>query len=336
MGSRETATSTVPKEEERLGGPSGMVWIAGSTFRMGSDAHYPEEAPARNIRVAGFYIDRFPVTNREFASFVAATGYSTVAERPLDPSAYPGASPDRLKPGSMVFRQTRGPVDLRDIRNWWIWKPGAYWRHPEGRRSTVGDRMDHPVVQVAYEDAQAYAAWASKVLPTEAEWEFAARGGLDGAEFAWGSEFEPDGHRMANTWRGAFPWKSLSKDGVGRTSRVGSFPPNGHGLFDMTGNVWEWTEDWYSAKRGAEQSNSPCCVPEGFRGGPAEGSYDPEQPAVRIPRKVVKGGSFLCAPEYCRRYRPAARHAQMVDSGMSHIGFRCVFRTSEDYPPPLR
>jgi formylglycine-generating enzyme required for sulfatase activity len=302
-----------------------MVWIAGATFRMGSDAHYPEEAPAHDVRVSGFHIDRTLVTNRQFAAFVAATGYRTVAERPLDPSLYPGALSDRLKPGSLVFRQARGPVDLRDVRNWWAWVPGAYWRHPEGRGSSVATRMDHPVVHVAFEDAQAYADWAGKALPTEAEWEFAARGALDGAEFAWGAAFEPDGRCMANTWRGEFPFKSLNRHGRAGTSRVGRFPPNGYGLFDMIGNVWEWTTDWF-AVRHPPQADKPCCIPQDPRGGPAEASYDPAQPAIRIPRKVVKGGSFLCAPNYCRRYRPAARHAQMVESGMSHIGFRCVIR----------
>ena len=316
------------KREARSDALAAMVWIPGSTFRMGSDRHYPEEAPSRDISVAGLFVDRFPVTNRAFARFVAATGYRTVAERAIDPSAYPGVPRHRLQPGSMVFRQTTGPVDLRDVRNWWTWKPGAFWRHPEGRRSTIGERMDHPVVHVAYEDAQAYATWVGKALPTEAEWEFAARGGLDGAEYAWGSDFEPDGRRMANTWHGAFPWHHLSNDGIGRTSPVGSFPSNGYGLYDMVGNVWEWTIDWYSTKRASDEDNRPCCVPEGFRGGSVDASYDPAQPAVRIPRKVVKGGSFLCAPSYCRRYRPAARHAQMVDTGMSHIGFRCVLRSA--------
>ncbi|VVB48783.1 Formylglycine-generating enzyme [Beijerinckiaceae bacterium RH AL1] len=302
----------------------GMVWLDGATFRMGSDSHYPEEAPARDVSVAGFFIDRGPVTNRDFAAFVAATGHRTVAERPIDPLAYPDADPSKLKPGSMVFHQTRGPVDLRDVRNWWAWQPGAYWRHPEGRRSTVGARLDHPVVHVAYEDAEAYAAWAGKALPTEAEWEFAARGGLDGAEFTWGDTFQPGGRAMANTWQGAFPWKHLAKDGRGRTSRVGSFPGNGYGLLDMVGNVWEWTCDWY-AHDSASDPHKPCCVPGANGAGTRAGSDDPHQP-VRIPTKVVKGGSFLCSPDYCRRYRPAARHAQMIDTGMSHIGFRCVLR----------
>ncbi|HEX5327052.1 MAG TPA: formylglycine-generating enzyme family protein [Acetobacteraceae bacterium] len=304
-----------------------MVWIGGGEFRMGSDHHYPEEAPAHCVRVDGFHLDPHPVTNRQFAAFVAATGYRTVAERPLNPADYPGAAPEMLKPGSMVFRKAKGPVDLRDVRNWWAWTPGAYWRHPEGRGSSVAARLDHPVVQVAFEDAEAYATWVGKALPTEAEWEFAARGGLDGAEFAWGSEFEPGGRSMANTWHGDFPWRRNDPQGIERTSPVGSFPTNGYGLFDMVGNVWEWTTDWFSARH-APDPDKPCCIPENPRGGSAEASHDPTQPAVRIPRKVVKGGSFLCAPSYCRRYRPAARHAQMIDSGMSHVGFRCVVRPS--------
>lgn len=304
---------------------AGMSWIPGGTFVMGADHAYPEEAPANPVCVDGFWIDRCPVTNREFAGFVAATGYRTVAERPLNAADYPGALPHLLKPGALVFHKTRGPVDLRDMRNWWAWKPGAYWRHPEGQGSSVAGRLEHPVVQVAFEDAEAYARWAGKELPTESEWEFAARGGLDGAEFVWGSEFAPGGRQMANTWQGEFPWQNLAADGFERTSPVGSFPANGYGLCDMAGNVWEWTTDWFSSRHPAD-ALSPCCMPANPRGGSIEASYDEAQPQIRIPRKVVKGGSFLCAPNYCRRYRPAARHAQMIDSGMSHIGFRCVIR----------
>jgi formylglycine-generating enzyme len=301
-----------------------MVWIEGGEFRMGSDTHYREEAPSHSVRIDGFFIDPYPVTNRQFATFVAATGYRTVAQRPPNSADYPGALPHMLEPGSLVFRKTRDPVDLRNISNWWRWTPGAYWRHPEGKGSSVAGRLDHPVVQVAFEDAEAYAGWAGKALPTEAEWEFAARGGLDGAEFVWGDEFAPEGRQMANTWQGEFPWQNLCADGFERTSPVGVFPANGYGLFDMAGNVWEWTTDWFSSRHAA--AASPCCVPNNPRGGPVEASFDAVQPQFFIPRKVVKGGSFLCAPNYCRRYRPAARHAQMVDSGMSHIGFRCVVR----------
>jgi formylglycine-generating enzyme len=303
-----------------------MAWIAGGEFRMGSDAHYPEEAPAHRVLVDGFHIDRYPVTNRRFAAFVAATGYKTVAERRPDAADYPGALPHLLEPGSLVFQKTRGPVDLHDFSNWWRWKKGAYWRHPGGPGSSVAGRLDHPVVHIAYEDAQAYAGWAGKQLPTEAEWEFAARGGLDGAEFAWGDTLAPGGRHMANTWQGAFPYENLADDGYQGTSPVGAYPPNGYGLYDMIGNVWEWTADWFGARHAADPTNA-CCIPENPRGGPEAESYDLCTPSVRIPRKVVKGGSFLCAPNYCRRYRPAARHAQPIDTGMSHVGFRCVLRS---------
>ena len=303
------------------------VGLPGGAFRMGSDRHYSEESPAHTVQVYPFAIDPYLVTNADYARFVEATGYRTVAERPLDPALYLGAADEMLAPGSLVFRKTRGPVDLRDFHQWWAWTPGACWRHPEGPGSTIAGRQEHPVVHVAFEDAEAYANWAGKALPTEAEWEFAARGGLDGAEYAWGDEFAPSGRAMANTWWGEFPHRRVRSGGFDRTSPIGRFPSNGYGLFDMIGNVWEWTTDWY-APRHAADPDKPCCVPQDPRGAPVETSFDPAQPSVRIPRRVVKGGSFLCSPSYCRRYRPAARHAQMVDSGMSHVGFRCVARTS--------
>lgn len=282
--------------------PADMAWVHGATFRMGSDAHYPEEAPERDVTVDGLLIDCRQVTNRRFAEFVTATGYRTVAERPLDPAAFPGAPPENLVPGSLVFVRTRGPVDLRHINEWWRWTPGASWRTPEGPGSSFAGRDEHPVVHVTYEDAERYADWVGSSLPTEAEWELAARGGLDGAAFAWGEEPESAGERLANYWHGEFPWRP--EPGYGSTTPVGSYPPNGYGLFDMAGNVWEWTTDWY--------------------GGNERQSLDPSQPQFPIPRKVVKGGSFLCADSYCQRYRPAARRPQMIDTGMSHIGFRCV------------
>lgn len=295
---------------------------------MGSDEHYPEEAPAHKVRVDGFAIDPIAVTNRRFAAFVAATGYVTVAERPLDPAEFPGAPPENLVPGSMVFVPTPGPVDLRHLSLWWRWTPGAGWRFPEGRGSSVDDRLDHPVVHVAYEDAAAYATWAGAALPTEAQWEYAARGGLEGAAFTWGDEPRPGGRIMANTWDGDdFPWRSTGESGWSRTAPVGSFPPNHYGLFDMAGNVWEWTSDWWAERRPGRAASS-CCVPRNPRGGDAESSYDPAQPRFRIPRKVIKGGSHLCADTYCLRYRPAARRPQMIDTGMSHIGFRCVWDAS--------
>lgn len=302
--------------------PPGMHHIPGGEFLMGSDHHYAEEAPAHRVRVGGFWMDATTVTNAQYGRFVAATGYVTVAERPLDPAQYPGARPRDLKPGGLVFRMTKGPVPTDDYRQWWAWTPGACWRHPEGRGSGIQSRPDHPVVQIAYEDAEAYAAWAGKALPTEAEWEFAARGGLDGAEFVWGDDLTPGGVHVANTWQGAFPWQNSLEDGFGGAAPVGSYPPNGYGLYDMAGNVWQWTTDWYASGHAAKS----CCLPTDPRGPAMAGSFDPAMPAIAIPRRVVKGGSFLCAPSYCRRYRPAARHAQMVDSGMSHVGFRCILR----------
>jgi formylglycine-generating enzyme len=301
------------------------IWIQGGAFTMGSDHHYPEEAPAHRVRVDGFFMDRHPVTNRQFSAFVADTKYRTVAEHPLDPAIFPTVPASRLAPGSMVFKKPRHIVTANDTRQWWSWKPGAYWRHPEGAGSSIATRLDHPVVHIAFEDAEAYANWAGKSLPTEAEWEFAARGGLDGAEFVWGDEFMPHDRIMANTWQGNFPSENLCLDGFEGTSPVATFPANGYGLFDMAGNVWEWTVDWFTDRHN-EDAAKPCCIPANPRNGNMEASFDKNQPDVKVPRRVVKGGSFLCAPNYCRRYRPASRHAQMVDSGMSHVGFRCISR----------
>jgi sulfatase modifying factor 1 len=303
-----------------------MLWIPGGTFRMGSEDFYPEEAPVREASVDGFWMDRTEVTNAQFEQFVAATGYVTLAERPLNPADFPGAPVENLKPGSMLFGKRAKAVDLTNYTNWWVWAPGTDWKHPHGPRSSLQGFELHPVVHVAYEDAEAYARWAGKDLPTEAEWEFASRGGLDGKKFTWGDEDSPDGKPMANSWQGEFPWQNLLLDGYEGTSPVGSFPPNGYGLFDMAGNVWEWTQDWYVPRR-ANEIVKACCSPEAAsRGATAEQSYDPGQPQFRIPRKVVKGGSHLCAPNYCLRYRPAARQPQMIDTGMSHLGFRCIAR----------
>jgi len=297
----------------------GMVEIPGGTFLMGSEHFYPEEAPVREVRVEPFFIDVHTVTNREFSRFVRKTGYVTVAECPIEADAFPGAA--GTPPGAMVFRKTKGPVNLRNWRQWWDYVPGAYWRAPEGPGTSVDSRPDHPVVHVAYDDVVAYAHWAGKRLPTEAEWEYAARGGLAGKHFVWGDEMNPGGKPAANTWQGEFPWENLGTDGYERTAPVGRFAPNGYGLYDMAGNVWEWTSDWYSATNDAPPS--ACCTAESPRDA-VERSYDPAFPEIRIPRKVLKGGSFLCAPNYCLRFRPAARSPQMVDSGMSHLGFRCV------------
>ncbi len=298
-----------------------MTRIPAGTFLMGSDDFYPEEAPVRAVHVDEFSIDVYAVTNRDYAKFVDDTGYITVAERPLDPNDFPGAPKEALVPGALVFHMTSGPVDLRDWSQWWSYVHGACWNHPEGPGSTVESRLDYPVVHVAYEDAEAYAGWAGKRLPTETEWEYAARGGLEGAPFVWGDEMEPGGKPAANTWQGEFPWQNLVTDGYERTAPVGMFPPNGYGLYDMAGNVWEWTSDWFVAR--PDKVQSPCCG-DVNSAALREQSYDPAMPQFRIPRKVLKGGSHLCAPNYCLRFRPAARSPQMIDTGMSHLGFRCV------------
>jgi len=311
-----------PKEDSRN---VGMVRISGGTFRMGSNDHYPEEAPVHRVSVEGFWIDRTPVTNRQFKDFVKATGHVTTAQIPPNPADYPGALPNMLYSGSLVFAQPQHVADPRDWSRWWSFLKGANWRHPYGPKSNINTLDNHPVVHVSFADAATYARWAGKDLPTEAEWEFAARGGLDDSEFAWGNEFTPGGQHMANTWQGSFPVQNLNEDGFERTSPVTAFPPNGYGLHDMIGNVWEWTSDWYAPKHDAD-ARKACCIPENPRGGREEESCDPNQPNIRIPRKVIKGGSHLCAPNYCRRYRPAARHAEPVDTSTSHVGFRCVVR----------
>ncbi len=318
------------RRSARTPAPSDAVFIRGGAFRMGSDRHYPEEAPVHSVEVADFWIDRTPVTNAQFLAFVEATGYRTVAEEPPKAEDYPGALPHMLRAGSLVFTPPDHAVDLRDITNWWSFTFGATWRRPYGRSSSIRGLYDHPVVHIAYADAEAYAAWSGKTLPTEAEWEYAARGGLDQAEFAWGEEFTPAGEHRANTWQGVFPQENLLADRFARTSPVKAFPPNGYGVLDMIGNVWEWTTDWYapghSGAEWARETASPCCASPPRRGAAEADSYDPCQPEIRIPRKVLKGGSHLCAPNYCRRYRPAARHPQPVDTSTSHVGFRCIVR----------
>ncbi len=303
----------------------GMVWISGGRFAMGADGFYPEELPVQAVLVSGFWMDAASVTNAQFAAFVAATDYRTVAERALDPTRYPSARPELLVPGALVFRKTKARVSLDDPTQWWAYVPGANWRHPRGPNKGIAGMDNHPVVQVAYEDAEAFARWAGKDLPTEAEWEFAARGGLDGAVFVWGNEDAPSGRPMANTWQGEFPWINKRIDGYEGTSPVGVFPPNGYGLYDMAGNVWEWTSDWYKPRH-PEAPNKPCCTPIDPKVTSAAASFDASQPQSRIPRKVLKGGSHLCAPNYCFRYRPAARSAETIDTSTCHIGFRCVVR----------
>ena len=286
-----------------------MAWVPGGTFRMGSDRFYREEAPVREVEVDGFWIERHPVTVREFHAFVRDTGHQTVAERAPTQQDYPDADPALLVAGSLVFKRPPGPVPLDDHQRWWGYVPGADWRHPEGPAAPLAARGRHPVTHVAWEDASAYAAWAGKELPTEAEWEFAARGGIDGALFAWGDQEKPGGRLMANHWQGTFPHHNTGAAGWVGTSPVGTFPANGYGLHDVTGNVWEWTADLFAAEPGERA----CCAP-------------PTMPG-EFPRRVIKGGSHLCAPNYCLRYRPAARQGESVDTSTSHIGFRCVSRT---------
>jgi sulfatase modifying factor 1 len=303
----------------------GMVWVDGGRFLMGSDDFYPEERPVHQVAVDGFWIDHHPVTNAQFRRFTKATGYVSVAEQAPDPADYPDADPALLVPGALVFQPSTGPVDLRDWRSWWAWVPGASWRSPEGPGSTLHGRDRHPVVQVCHQDAAAYAEWAGKALPSEAEWEYAARGGLEGRVFAWGDEFAPKGRQLANTWQGQFPWQNLLLDRYERTSPVGSFPPNGYGLLDMTGNVWEWTDDLFTpdhrGRAAAGHGDGGCCAPA---------NPQAARPAVAeaIARRVIKGGSHLCAPSYCLRYRPAARQGEAVDTATTHIGFRCVLRNA--------
>jgi formylglycine-generating enzyme len=307
-----------------------MVQLPGGRFRMGSADFYPEEAPVREVEVGAFAVDRGPVTVDQFACFVADTGYVTLAERDPDPASYPDADPSLLHPGSAVFHPTPGPVPLDDPTRWWAYVPGASWQHPWGPGSDNSGRADHPVTHIAFEDADAYALWAGKQLPSEAEWEYAARGGLDGAVFAWGDEQHPAGALMANTWQGEFPWRNTGAGGWRGTSPVGLFPANGFGLLDVTGNVWEWTAEYYSPSgAGAAEAAAPCCSPPlNPRIDNPEGSCERIGPAAGIARRVIKGGSHLCAPEYCLRYRPAARQPETVDTSTSHIGFRCIARAA--------
>lgn len=310
---------------------SDMIVITGGKFLMGSENFYPEEKPVREVTVSDFWIDKYQVTNEQFRKFTDETGYITVAERPLNPDDYPGALAENLIPGSLVFQKSKGPVNLSDYRNWWIWVPGANWKNPKGPDSSINGREKYPVVHIAYEDAEAYAKWIGKDLPTEAEWEYAARGGLDGKNFTWGDEDVQYTQPMANSWQGEFPYQNLLIDDYEGSSPVGSFAPNGYGLYDMAGNVWEWTSDWYLRNiNETTEKYKTCCSPAiNPRVISPDGSYDECQPNIKIPRKVIKGGSHLCAPNYCLRYRPAARQPQMIDTGMIHLGFRCIVRNDK-------
>lgn len=303
----ETAPSGKP--------PEGMVWIAPGKFWMGAeDPTMPDARPVREIELSGYWIDATEVTNRQYAEFVKATGYKTVAEIAPKPEDYPGADPKLLVPGSVVFTPPNMPVPLDDFLQWWRWQPGADWRHPEGPGSSIENRMDHPVVQIAYDDAVAYAKWAGKRLPTEAEWEKASRGGLERKKYVWGDELNPGGKWMSNNWQGNFPNDNSKADGFTTTAPVKSYAPNAYGLYDMSANVWEWCSDWY---RPDSYKTMDAKDPKG----PAD-SFDPQEPGV--PKKVHRGGSFLCSDLYCIRYLPAARGKGALDSGANHIGFRCV------------
>lgn len=307
--------------------PRAMRPIPAGIVHMGSDRFYPEERPRRRVRVAAFWIDETPVTNRDFAAFVAATGHRTTAEIAPDPHDFPDMDPNLAHPGSLVFQKSPVPVPTNDPRNWWRFVLGADWRHPTGPDSSLEGLEDHPVVHVTHADASAYASWIGKSLPTEAEWEYAARGGLEDTDYAWGDTLEPEGTVLANYWRGLFPSSNLRTDGY-RTTPVGSYPPNGYALSDMIGNVWEWTNDWYilPERQLANTRSRPCCLSSDPRGGTLRESIDRGVAGPRLGRKVIKGGSHLCAENYCQRYRPAARHPQTIDSSTSHVGFRCIWR----------
>ena len=305
---------------------SEKVWVPGGEFSMGSAHHYAEEAPVRSATVEGFWMDRTPVTNEEFAAFVAETDYVTFTEFPANSEDYPGADPAALAPSSLVFTMPDGPVPLSNHFQWWSYVPGADWRHPTGPDSSIDELGQHPVVHLAWVDVVAYAEWAGGELPTEAEWEFAARGGLNGATFAWGEEDTQDTAPRANTWQGPFPYSNTAVDGWVRTSPVGTFEPNQYGLVDMIGNVWEWTRDWWTPVPGREPAvpQASCCAPS--KPTAEQLSADPSMPEIHIPRKVIKGGSHLCTTQYCFRYRPAAKQPQAVDTGTSHVGFRLINR----------
>jgi sulfatase modifying factor 1 len=292
-------------------------------FAMGSEDFYPDERPVRPVRVGSFWIDETPVTNAAFAKFVRETGYVTFAEIAPDPRDYPGMPLELAVPGSLVFTPPPPGKQLRGEADWWSFVPGASWRAPLGPHSDLDRLEDHPVVHIVPRDAEAFARWAGKELPTEAEWEYAARGGLEGNVYAWGDEFEPSGRPQAKVWSGVFPYRNDAPAGLERTSPVRSFPANGFGLYDMIGNVWEWTADAYRPT--GSLSGRPCCAPKSDAT-PAGASVDPHNPSPQTPRRVLKGGSHLCAPNYCRRYRPAARWGQPVDTSTSHVGFRCVKR----------
>ncbi len=319
LGCGRTASPSRSKNPASPPGPSGMAWIPAGEFLMGSRSGLEDERPVRKVELDGFWMERTEVTNRDFARFVSATGYVTVAERPPAPSDFPGVPKEKLVPGSLVFTPPRRPVGFDDPTLWWRFVPGASWRHPQGPDSGIDGLENHPVVHVAHEDALAYARWRGWDLPTEAEWEYAARAGREGVEFPWGPERHPPGPPPANIWQGTFPTENIALDGFAGTAPVGAFPANPWGLRDMAGNVWEWCKDWYA----------PDAYRRGGRRNPVgpKRSYDPLEPGV--PKRVMRGGSFLCSDVYCRGFRVAARMKTSPDTGLCHLGFRCVFRPAK-------
>jgi len=298
----------------------GMAWIAGGIFAMGSTDGEPDSKPVHKVVLDGFWMDKHEVTNEDYGKFVVATGYVTIAERKPDPKDFPGVPPEALKAGSVVFVPPEQDIPPEKLRGhnafiqWWRYLQGASWRHPEGPGSTLRNRLKHPVVHIAWDDAQAYAKWAGKRLPTEAEWEYAARGGLNSMEYVWGDKLTLKGKLMANIWQGQFPTKNTEKDGFRTTAPVGSFPPNGYGLHDVSGNVWEWCSDWYTPDY---YKISPDKNPQG-----PKTSHDPNEPGVW--KRVQRGGSFLCSDLYCSAFRPGYRMKTSPDTGLSHAGFRCA------------
>ncbi len=313
--------------------PAGMVWIPGGEFTMGTDDpdSYEYERPAHRVRVSGFWMDATEVTNAQFRTFVNATGYITTAEKKPDwdqlkkqlPPGTPKPDDLVLSPGSLTFSPPPYSVSLDDYSQWWTWTNGADWKHPGGPGSTIDGKDNHPVVHISYDDAAAYAEWAGKRLPTEAEWEFASRGGHEGRRYSWGDEFNPDGKFMANTFQGVFPGRNSGDDGYTGSSPVKSFPPNDYGLYDIIGNCWEWTLDYYNVNYYEELAQAGIAInPTG-----AQKPYDPMEPYAD--KHVTRGGSFLCTENYCVNYRPSARQGTAFDSGMSHISFRCVMTTAQ-------